>query len=257
MLLSPTISYSQLIEYFNVYLFSFLFVIFRIGGFFISMPYASYINTRVKTIFLISIAYIIAPLIDISISESSYANIVIAVIIEFLIGILIGKLAFFIFSSLSVVGEVISSQTNLSSLVVHDSIFEEKNSIFTKFFTFTCLIMLFIYDVHLYLIKLIVESYVVIPILNFSTFSDLLQFFLKYFSDVLVIALKVASPVLTLCLLINFIIGFINRLIPNVQFFFIAVPIQMMMLFILIVFGLDTMLSYLVDNIHFVFERLF
>lgn len=225
----------------------------------ISMPYSSYLNTRVNSILVLSIAYIVAPLIGLSIYELSFRSILLLIIIEFLTGMMIGRLVACIFSSLAIVGEMIALQTNLSSLVVHDPMFEAQDSIFAKFFTFSCIVILFVYDVHLYLIRVIVESYVWIsPFDNGNIlFSEILPFIVKYFSDVLVIAVKIVAPIITLCILMNLVVGFINRLIPNVQFFFIAVPIQLMMLFFIIVFGLDTMLSYFIDNIHFVFEKLF
>jgi flagellar biosynthetic protein FliR len=207
------------------------FVLFcRIGGCLMLMPgfSSSRIPVTVRLFLCIAITLAFVPFLGGAVEKLiggvSTLGLLHLIVSELLIGGLIGFMGRIFFAALETLGTSIAMQMGLANALgapVDDS--QSLPSI-ADFLTFLAMALLFVTDLHLEVIRGIVASYRTLPIA--SGFGP--QFGLIQVADTLskafFLGLRVASPFILFGLVFNLAVGLANKLTPQIQVYFIAMP---------------------------------
>ena len=226
-------------------LLAFFLTSIRLSAFIIASPLfsARFIMLRVRIIiaFVISmIVFSIHPLeLDINILTSAYG---IAIIIkEVAIGVTAGLILSIMFSAASLAGEKIATSAGLSYAAQVDPVSGVQTPVVSQIL-YLFLIMLFLtVDGHLIALRIIIESYQLIPLGTLPVPSALIDGGMAASGSMFVNASIIMLPVVLVVLLINVAIGIITRSAPQLNLFSFGFPITMLGTFIVLYFSISNL----------------
>ena len=145
---------------------------------------------------------------------------------EVIIGAAIGLTVQFIFAAIRYTGEVIGLQMGLSFAAFFDPSGNQSMPVLSRMLNVVFTLLFLAFDGHLYLIKMLADSYTLLPVsaasLSNSGFYQLAEAAAIIFSC----GLRIGMPVITLLLALNLTLGLLNRLTPQLSVFVIGFPIS-------------------------------
>jgi flagellar biosynthetic protein FliR len=155
------------------------------------------------------------------------------------IGLSVGLILSILFSAAYVAGEKIASTAGLSMSTMVDPQSGGQTVVLSSVLSLFLISVFLSLDGHLYLIKMILESYVYLPIGLTLNFSEVSQMGINTFGKMLYLAALISLPVVGGLLLIQGAIGVITRSAPSLNLFSFGFPIALISLFIFLYAGVD------------------
>lgn len=154
---------------------------------------------------------------------------VVIIITEILIGIMMGAGARILMSALQVGGQIIGISSGLAMAQQFDPMAGSSGAILGVFMSMTAIVLIMAAGIHRDMLQAAVDSYQLFRPGDPIPVGDAAQWELGAMSSAFKLGLQIAAPVLVVALVFNLAIGLVSRLIPQVQIFFIAMPIQVML----------------------------
>jgi len=151
------------------------------------------------------------------------------VLVEVLIGLGIGAILRMFFSALAVAGETVSLQTTLSFAQTTNPLQAQPGTAVTVFLTLLGTVLVFTTDLHHMFIAGIAKSYTLFPVGAPLRLGDLTGLSIKGFSQSFALGIQLAAPVIVFSLVFNVAIGFVGRVMPQFQIFFVATPLSVLL----------------------------
>lgn len=230
------------IDLFNLYQYLVIFFIasLRISSFLISAPFFSLggIPLQVRIVAGISLTAFLFPVIKVpDLQTMAGFNLFLIILSEIGIGLSVGLVLTIIFSAAAVAGEKIASTAGLSMSSMIDPQSGGQTLVLSTvliLFLISCFLSL---DGHLFVIKMLMESYVYLPIglsINFLQASNIA---IETFGDMLYLAALISLPVVGGLLLIQASIGVITRSAPSLNLFSFGFPIALIAVFVFLYAG--------------------
>ena len=215
---------------------------------------------RVRLALALAVSFALVPVVSHNYADESASSIVaLAVLIvkEITAGILIGGMARIIMSALSTAGYLIATQTGLAYAQTIDPEMGEQGAIVGNFFAIMGAALIFATNLHHLAIGAIQGSYSLIPPGAPLPTDDMAELAVRLTSGTFALGLQLAAPFLVFGFAVSAAIGLLARLMPQLQVFFIAMPINILAGFFLMMLLLGSMmtlfLSYYADQMgHFV-----
>lgn len=173
-----------------------------------------------KIAFAVSLSFLLAPLIDIKISQGDIPMLIIS---ELITGMVLGMIARSVFIVAEMAGQVISNTIGLSMATVFDPEAGHSTEV-SRLFWIISLFIFFTSGIHRDIIYIFVKSYEILPPGSFFS-GNIMRELIPFGSSLLKTALKMASGVVVVMLSLNIIMGFISRSVPQMNVFFVAYPV--------------------------------
>lgn len=164
-------------------------------------------------------------------------------------GLVLGIVARFVMSSLSVAGFVIANQLGLGFVTTVDPTQGQQGAIIGTFLTLTGLALIFATDLHHLAISAIAGSYEAFRPGVLPATGDAAQLALKAAADAFRIGVQLSAPFLVFGLIFNLGLGVLSRLMPQLQVFFIATPLSIMVGFVLLILVMGLMMGVFLDDV--------
>ena len=221
----------------------YLLVFVRLTTMMIIMPIFSHalINNRFRSLIAFSFALIIGS----SLSNSTDLNInsiwefALLVVTESLLGFILGFGTKIVFEAFSVAGSMIGLQMGIAYANIIDPTTRQQVPIVSQFLMLLAILFLFATDGHLFLIETMVRHFEIIP-LGLNQLSDQTgQAIIRGGSMMFLKGLQFAAPAMIMLLLIDTGIGFMARVMPQMNIFFVALPIKIGVGIIMLIFSVN------------------
>lgn len=218
--------------------FSFLLTFVRVGTIIMIMPGISntYVPGQVRLLFALGLTLVMSPFVDRFLpAEIPASNILFVMLtVEFLIGLFIGTIARILIAALDTAGMIISMQSSLANAQLFNPAFASQGSIIGSFLTLTGILLLFTTDLYHFLVVGIVRSYEIFPIGVMPAITDLTRTMTDAVAASFMVGIQITAPFLIIILIMYVSMAVMSKLMPAVQVFMIAIPIQILLsLFIL------------------------
>lgn len=155
-----------------------------------------------------------------------------AVIKEILIGLMIGTILRLFLSSLAVAGEIVSIQTTLSFAQTSAPGIAPGSTTLGTFLGLLGLVLIMTTDLHHMFITAIVKSYDLFPFSRPIPVNDAGQLAVQTVAGSFKMGLQLSAPVAVFALIFNVAVGFVGRVMPQFQVYFVASPLM-------VIFGLS------------------
>jgi len=240
------------IEYLPQTAFVFMLIFARLGTMIMLMPALgeTVIPARVRLIFALLFCFIMMPLVADSYGKlpQTVAGLAIIVIGEVLIGLFVGMVARLIMSALHVAGNVIALQTGLAFAQNVDPTAGGHGVLFSNFMSLLAVTLIFATNLDHLLIAAMRDSYtlfqpgVVLPV------GDFAQIAIKAVSGSFMLGVQLAAPFLVFGLVFYLGIGILSRLMPQIQVFFIAMPANIGLGFLMFMVLLGAMMTWFLEG---------
>jgi flagellar biosynthetic protein FliR len=158
-------------------------------------------------------------------------------------GILIGTMSRIIMSSLQTAGYLIATQTGLAYAQTVDPTQHEQGAVIGNFFSLLGAVLIFSTDLHHVAIGAIAGSYRMLPPGAALPTGDMAELTIRLVSSAFVLGFQLAAPFLVFGFALYAALGILARLMPQLQVFFVAMPINIMFGFVLMALLLGSMMT--------------
>jgi flagellar biosynthetic protein FliR len=209
-----------------------LLVLARVGGTVMLIPGIgeTFVPVQFRMILAIGLSLVVAPLVGNTIPFAPTApELVRLLFIELVIGLYFGIVARIVLLSLDTAGQVIAMNTGLANAQIFNPALATQGSLPGFFLLNLATLLLLIADLHHLLIRAMIDSYTLFPpgaALPVADFADAIS---RIIANSFEIAIQISAPFLVLGLLFYVVMGIMARLMPQLQIFFVALPVQVMM----------------------------
>jgi flagellar biosynthesis protein FliR len=237
---------------------TFMLVFARIGAMVMLMPGfgESNIPVRVKLSIALLLTLIILPLHRAAyhVDMTSMTSLLVLMLHEIVIGIVLGATARVTLSALSVAGSVIAQQLGLGFVTSVDPTQGQQGLLIGNFLTILGITLLFATDSHHLVIAALNESYRIFAPGELMSSGDVAALATRAFAAAFKIGMQLSAPFLVFGLVFNIGLGVLARLMPQMQVYFVGVPLSIMvgfLIFALVITAMmGTYLNYFVGVMH-------
>jgi flagellar biosynthetic protein FliR len=166
---------------------------------------------------------------------------------EVLIGIAIGFSVRIILTAMQFAGSAIAFQTGLAFAQSVDPANGGQSTLFGTFMSVLSVALIFATDLHHLLLMAMHDSYMLFKPGSAIPIGDFAQVAVQTLTSGFRIAMQLAGPFLVFGLIFYLGGGVLSRLIPQVQVFFLAMPLNIMLGLILFMLLLSTMMLWFLE----------
>jgi flagellar biosynthetic protein FliR len=230
---------------------TFMLVFARIGAMVMLLPGFGEVSipTRIKLSIALLLTLIILPLHRqaYQVDLNSVAPLVVLMLHEIVIGIVLGATARVTLSALQVAGSVIAQQLGLGFVTAIDPTQGQQGLLIGNFLTILGLTLLFATDSHHLVIAALNESYRIFSPGEFFPSGDVAALATKAFATAFKIGLQLSAPFLVFGLVFNIGLGVLARLMPQMQVYFVGVPLSILVGFLILALVITPIMGNFLD----------
>lgn len=218
--------------------FGLLLIFVRVGGALMVLPGFGepYVPSRARLLLALGLSIVLAAPLGPQLPPlpAQLPELARVLCTEALLGLFIGAAARALFAALHIAGTAIAFQSGLAAAAVFDPNEATQGTLPGNLLTTTALVLLFVSDGHHLLLQALAASYAGLPAASTPPLGDLADLLARLVNEAFGLALRIAAPLLAVSLLMYVGMGVLNRLMPTLQVFFIALPLQMLLAFAVI-----------------------
>jgi flagellar biosynthesis protein FliR len=230
---------------------AFILAFARIGAMVMLMPGFGETNIPVRTKLGIALALtlIILPLHRAAyhVDMASLTPLMVLMVHEIIIGVVLGATARVTLSALSVAGSVIAQQVGLGFVTSVDPTQGQQGAVIGNFLTILGLTLLFATDMHHLVIAALNDSYRIFSPGELMPSGDIAALATQAFTAAFKIGVQLASPFIVFGLVFNVGLGLLARMMPQMQVYFVGVPLSILAGFLILVVVIATMMGTFLD----------
>jgi flagellar biosynthetic protein FliR len=231
---------------------AFMLVFARIGAMVMLLPGLgeSNIPVRIKLAIALLLTLVILPLhrsayhIDL---QGSLAPLLVLMVHEIVIGIVLGATARVTLSALQVAGSVIAQQLGLGFVTAVDPTQGQQGVLVGNFLTMLGVTLLFATDSHHLVIAALNDSYAIFAPGEPMSSGDVAALAIRAFAAAFKIGMQLSAPFLVFGLVFNIGLGVLARLMPQMQVYFVGVPLSILAGFLIFAVVLAAMMGTYLD----------
>lgn len=228
--------------------YAFLMIFVRLGSAFLIMPGfgEQFVSPRVRLLFALSVSFILLPILLPVMPKSppSPADLAMLIVAEALIGIFLGTISRILMSALETAGMLIANQVGLGAAQAFNPAMSSPGNPISAILGVLALMLIFAADLHHMLLMAIVDSYTLFAPGQWLPIGDVAQHVARVLGDSFLIGMQLAAPFTVIGLLFYLGLGLIARLVPQIQVFFVGVPIQIILGLLLLGLSLTALMTF-------------
>ena len=230
---------------------TFMLVFARVGAMVMLLPGLgeSNIPVRIKLAIALLLTLIIVPLhrADYHVNMDALSALLVMFVYEILIGIVLGATARVTLAALQVAGAVIAQQLGLGFVTSVDPTQGQQGVVIGNFLTLLGITMLFATDSHHLVIAALNDSYSIFSPGEVMPSGDVAALATRAFSAAFKIGMQLSAPFLVFGLVFNIGLVVLARLMPQMQVYFVGVPLSILAGFLIFAVVLTAMMGGFLD----------
>lgn len=239
-------------------LFSLIFVFARIGAAVMLLPGFGevFVPGRVRLLLAVGITVVVTPVVGpyVPATPAGLLGMFAAIGHELVIGLFLGAMARIMVSALHTAGTIIGFQSSLSNAQLFDPVNANQGSLMGSFLNVLGVFLIFATNLHHLMLMAVIDSYSLfmpgsaIPVGDFSDVAS------RVLSRSFLLAMQMAAPFIVMGMLFYLGMGLVARLMPQVQIFFIAMPIQLFLGFMVMAMTLSASMMWFLGTFQNTFQ---
>jgi flagellar biosynthetic protein FliR len=227
----------------------FFLIFFRVAAILMSMPIIN--GNSIPFLFKFGLALgasiVLFPLLDLKVFPvlTDLSSFVVGAVGEILLGVIIGMAVNLIFVGLQIAGQLSGYQMGMALAEVIDPADGEQIPLLAQFFQIFAFLIFLTVNAHHWFLRALADSFHLVPPLGFKLSGSLIEQLMRVAGNMFVIAIKVGAPVIAALLLTTIALGLIARTVPQMNVFFVAMPLKIMIGLMFVGFSLPYLSSFL------------
>lgn len=188
----------------------------------------SFVSPRFRLMFALAICLLLLePMLPrIPAPPEAIPELIKMICYEIIIGLFFGTLLRFLLSTLEATGSVIAIQTGLSNATILSPALAIQSPLVNAFLSAIGVTLLFVSGMDAMLLRGVVSIYDVFPPGGVLMPGDMAQTVIQMANKSFTVGIELAMPFLVIGILMYVALGIMQKLMPQVQLFLIALPIQ-------------------------------
>jgi flagellar biosynthetic protein FliR len=212
---------------------TYLLVFSRVGAMVMLLPAIGEMGvpSSVRLVLALGISIALTPQVQANypaVSPQTTLALVILILQEVTAGVLVGAMARIIVSSLTVAGYLIATQIGLAYAQTIDPTQNTQGAVLGNFMSLLGTTLIFATNLHHLAIGAIAGSYHMLPPGGHLPTADMAQLVIQLTSSSFALGFQLAAPFLVFGFAVYAGLGVLARLMPQLQIFFVAVPLNIM-----------------------------
>lgn len=209
------------------------------------------IPARIRLGFALMLAIAIAPILSARMPDppTSAWGMALMVGAEVLIGVMLGGAARLLVSALATAGQAIALELGLGFAQTADPTMTQSGQLMAVFLGMMGIALIFATGLHHMFLLGVAGSYDVIAPGATPPVGDAAQLALDATATSFRVGFQIAMPIIAAGLIFRLGLGVLSRLIPQIQVFFVALPLQVMGGFVVLALGLSTGMLVWLDSL--------
>ncbi len=211
-------------------LFAALLVFVRIGAAMLLLPgfSAPYVPPRLRLLLALMVALVVTPAVSPTLPAmpESAAALTLIILGETVIGLFIGTIGRLILASLTTAGMFIAYASAMANALTNDPSAAQQGSIAGSFLTASALMFIFALDLHHLMLAAVVDSYHLFVPGQAPPAGDFADMITRIVAATFLLSFQIASPFILVAMILTLGLGLLGRLMPQMQVFFVAMPLQ-------------------------------
>jgi flagellar biosynthetic protein FliR len=230
---------------------AFMLVFARIGAMVMLLPGFGEMTVpvRVRLAIALILTLIMVPLhrAQFQVDVTNLNALGVLMVQEIVIGLVLGLTARMTISALQVAGSVIAQQLGLGFVTAVDPTQGQQGLLVGNFLTLLGLTLLFATDLHHVVIAALNDSYSLFAPGAAMPTGDIASLITHAFAQAFKIGIQLSAPFLVFGLIFNLGLGVLARLMPQMQVFFVAVPLSILVGFLILAVVIAAMMATFLD----------
>ena len=238
-------------EFLPLQVYAMMIVFARLGAMVFLLPGIgeAFVPVRIRILFVFAMTLAVAPVLAASIPPIPLtgADLFLVVFKEVAIGFFFGLVARILLITLATAGTIISLSTGLSNATVFNPSLQDTGTSVSLLLTTLGIMLIFATDLHHLVIRALIQSYEVFPVGGQLPVGDFALALTRLVADAFEMALQLSAPFVIIGVMFFAALGIMSRLMPQLQIFFIGIPIQMLLGFTIMIAILGTMMDVFLE----------
>jgi flagellar biosynthetic protein FliR len=239
---------------------TFMLVFARIGTMVMLLPGLGEMSVpvRVRLTVALILAAVLLPLHRnaYTLDLKAFGPVVLMLVEELLIGAVLGLTARLTISALQVAGSVVAQQLGLGFVTAVDPTQGQQGLILGNFLTMLGLTLVFAADLHHLVIAALNDSYTLFRPGELPIVGDVAALTTRTVANAFRIGIQLSAPFLVFGLLFNLGLGVLSRLMPQMQVFFVGMPLSILVGFLILILVLGAMMIAFLGSVESVLHAL-
>lgn len=235
-------------EFLTAGIFAFILTFVRMGTAIMIMPGLgdSFVPERIRLMIALALSFVLFPMTMAYMPAQIPGTFLLfsLIVMEFIIGLFFGTVARIFMTALDTAGMVISTQSGLGNAQVFNPSMATQGSLIGALLSVTGVLILFATDLHHLLIAGLLESYELFPVGAIPDAGSMAELLARTVSSSFAIGVKIGAPFIVLTLLIYVGMGVLSRLMPQIQVFLLALPLQILLSIFTMMLTLSAIFMY-------------
>jgi flagellar biosynthesis protein FliR len=175
---------------------------------------------------------------------------------ELLVGMVLGLAARLTVSALQTAGSVIAQQLGLGFVTAVDPTQGQQGLIIGNFLSLLGVAMIFATDLHHLVIAALNDSYRLFQPGEVPVVGDVAGMVTRTIASAFQVGIQLSAPFLVFGLVFNIALGVLSRLMPQMQVYFVGVPLSIMIGFLILMLVIGAMMGGFLNYVEGVLRQL-
>ena len=239
---------------------AFMLTFGRVGAMVMLLPGIGESNlpARVRLAIALALTAVLLPLHRqaYAVNLNALMPLIVEMIQEVIIGLVLGITARLAMSALQIAGSVVAQQLGLGFVTAVDPTQDQQGVLVGNFLAVLGVTLIFATDMHYLVIAAMNDSYAIFKPGEIPLTGDAAKHITTIIAASFRIGVQIAAPFIAFGLLFNLGLGVLSRLMPQMQVFFIGLPLSILLGLLLLVMVLGAMMGTFTDVLHGVLSQL-
>ncbi len=213
-------------------LFAVLLIFVRVGGATMLLPVYGepFVSPRLRLLLALMVSLVLAPVLSKTLPEMPESATMLTLLImgEVLIGVFLGTVARMFIAALTTAGMLIGYMSSMANALTNDPSAAQQGSIAGSFLTLVALLTIMTLNLHHLLLMAVVDSYDLFVPGQVPPIADFSEMISRTMAETFLLSFQIAAPFVVVGLIFYLGLGLLGRLMPQMQVFFVAMPLQIM-----------------------------
>lgn len=233
----------------------FMLTLARVGGLVSFAPFfgGGSIAIPIRIAMAITFSWVLYPTAEASLSAvpTGMISFVLLLARELTVGIWLAFVARLVFAAFEIAGQLIGFQMGFSFIQAIDPQTQADSPFLGLFLNLIATILFLGINGHHWLILAVSESYGAVPSPHLFS-AALMKQLLVSSAQIFILGLRVASPLMIVMFVIDLLVGFLGKSAPQIHVLILAVPIKIMIGFLVLTGIIYSFVPYLGQHLHII-----
>ena len=193
----------------------------------------NFVSPRIRLLIALALTVVVTPVVSSYLPPMPTGLLAAFILVagEVLIGLFLGAMVRMLISALHIAGVIIGCQTSLANATFFDPSNSQQGAIFAAFLNIIGTFLIFVTDLHHLMLMAIADSYTLFRPGAPLPLGDFSHVVVRVLAESFVLGLQLSAPFIVIAIIFYTGLGLLARLMPQIQVFFIAIPLQIILAF--------------------------